>query len=756
MPLWIQNLLSDPSVITLVTGSGVFMLAFFGLQWSSWAADKPVAKCVILSVIAHVILLAYAYSWNLVTTIPMIAAVESVPIRVAEQSQADAEPLPTPESKPIWDQIPAKEWTPSESLPAANPLETELTVDRLTESTEASQAEPNRSELNPVTPDESPSESLANVTAAQAGSRWLEPLLQPTTPIADSLAQWALENPLNAVELPTPPEAARTEQAVVDATETLVESQLLQNTLEQTGLDRAVTDQDQVINEWIEGQTEQTVADQRVPPPDVADSTLALEERLQELERQANRDATTTPPPVFDPRATDVPWSDPNRVSAQAARAAQAQRRATQRRPADQLPLPEVYLRRADRQLSEVEMRGGSVETEQAVARGLAFLASIQKSDGSWNPRETGGGREQQILGHNRQGAGAQADTGITALAVLAFMADGSTHLGGPYQETVRRGLEFLIQRQQRGGSLAGPAQYYAQMYCHSMALLALSEAYALTGDERLRPSVQAGVTYSLETQNRAGGGWRYQPQEAGDMSQFGWQAMALRSAGLSGISLDEPSQRLMGTFLQRHSRGSHAGLATYRVGEPTSPTMTAEALFSRYLLGQRPSRLQVEEATIEIMGLVPSVFGADGKLRTLTMQDSQNLPGRQVDNLYFWYYGSMAMRQATSDPVLVDSEIVHQSWELWNKNLSTRLLTLQRSGGAESGSWDPEACLWGGYGGRVYTTSLAVLCLQVYYRYDIPLDGAERTAMVPWSPTPIGPAPPQRGPATGSIRDWR
>ncbi|MDP1564564.1 MAG: terpene cyclase/mutase family protein [Pirellulaceae bacterium] len=743
-------------MLTLIVGSGAFAVAFFVMQRSSWAADKPVAKCLILSVIAHLILLAYAYSWNLVTKIPLIAATVVVPIRVADQSSSEEEQPPAPEQKPIWEQIPTTEWTPPDTLPAAEPLKTDLVVDRLTESADDHQPAANDQGLTDPIQSEALAEILANAAATQGGSRWLEPLLQPTTPIADSLAKFALENPLEAAALPTPPEAAPPDPVSENPIETSVESQLLQNTMEQIGMDRPVTDQDRIIAEWVDGQDDPKLLDQQTASQDAENSQAEIEKRLQQLEQQANADSAAAPPPVFDPRTTDLPWSDPVRISAQAAQAAQAQRRATQRRAADQQPLPEVYSRRADRQLSEVEVRGGSIETEQAVARGLAFLASIQKPDGSWNPRETGGGREQQILGHNRQGAGAQADTGITALAVLAFMADGSTHLGGPYQDNVRRGLEFLIQRQQRGGSLAGSAQYYAQMYCHSMALLALGEAYALTGDERLRPSVQAGVTYSIETQNRAGGGWRYQPQEAGDMSQFGWQAMALRSANLNGIALDEQSQRLMATFLQRHTRGPNGGLATYRVGEPTSPTMTAEALFSRYLLGQRLSRLQVEEATQEIMGLTPIAEAADGPPRLLTIQDCRNLPGRQIDNLYFWYYGSMALRQAASDPNSADSALVQQSWELWNKNLSTRLLSLQRSTGPESGSWDPEACLWGGYGGRVYTTSLAVLCLQVYYRYDIPLDGSERTAMVPWSPTPIGPAPPQRGPATGSIRDWR
>ena len=36
---------------------------------------------------------------------------------------------------------------------------------------------------------------------------------------------------------------------------------------------------------------------------------------------------------------------------------------------------------------------------------------------------------------------------------------------------------------------------------------------------------------------------------------------------------------------------------------------------------------------------------------------------------------------------------------------------------GSLAGTWDTDT-VWGGYGGRVYTTALATLCLEVYYRY--------------------------------------
>jgi hypothetical protein len=744
------------------------------MQRTSWGQDNPVSKCVILSVLAHGVLLAYAYRWNLVTEVPAVTVPEVVPIRVAaETPPAESSINEPPAERPIWEQLPAAELSPaatwSSAEVAAAPAETEWAVERWSESA-------GRGSTSSTSPPELPSSELADFLHAPqeaTSSQWLEPLLQPTTPITQPISTAGIADLTTARDLPTPAEATRPpaspvanedaagDQAIppndADRQANEPAAQLLAETLEQLDLARPLPKEDQVIDRWEAGDSAQPRPQPEAAPP--GEMAQELPQRLEQLQSSVDPRAAADLPPVsarLTPAAPAAPWSPADRMSAQAARAAQVARRATQFRAADQQPLPEIYRSRLQRDLAEIQVRGGSHDTEQAVAQGLAFLASIQKPDGSWNPRETGGGREQQVMGHNRQGAGAQADTGISALALLAFLADGNTHLSGPYQETVRRGLEFLLQRQQRGGSLAGSAQYYAQMYCHSMALLALGEAHALTGDDRLRAAVEAGVAYSVDAQNRAGGGWRYQPQEAGDMSQFGWQVMALGSAGLSGVGIDDGARRLMLQFLQRHSRGTHGGLAVYRVGEGTTPTMTAEALFCRYLLGQRPTRSQVEEACGEILGLAAGRTGQEPGFQ-LKIQDASQLPGKQVDNLYFWYYASLALRQAASDPDQTDSLLVHQSWDLWNRHLSTRLLALQRTDGAWAGSWDPETCLWGGYGGRVYTTSLAVLCLQVYYRYDLPGDDPSRTAVVPWSPTPIGPTPPPSGgPAAGSIRDWR
>jgi hypothetical protein len=151
--------------------------------------------------------------------------------------------------------------------------------------------------------------------------------------------------------------------------------------------------------------------------------------------------------------------------------------------------------------LQSVIEQGGSPETEQAVARALEWLSFAQSVDGRWDASRWEGGRERMVLNHNRGGAGHDADTGITGLALLTFLGAGHSHTDGGYREQVARGLNFLINSQQADGCLSGQATTYAKTYCHSMATFALAEAYAMTGDKRLEPSVRGGVEFIVRNQ---------------------------------------------------------------------------------------------------------------------------------------------------------------------------------------------------------------------------------------------------------------
>ncbi|MFM7070558.1 MAG: hypothetical protein ACKO38_02015, partial [Planctomycetota bacterium] len=248
--------------------------------------------------------------------------------------------------------------------------------------------------------------------------------------------------------------------------------------------------------------------------------------------------------------------------------------------------VPQAYRnRQSNRRYATALRQGGSAETEAAVESALDWLAANQSPDGVWAAAATGAGREARVLGQDRGGAGAHADAGLTALALLALLGAGETHLDGPRRLSVQHGLEYLLRIQRADGELAGSADLFARMYCHGMATLAVSEAYALTGDARLRPALDAAVGYTIRAQDPHGGGWRYRPGDAGDTSQFGWQLMSLKSAQLAGLSVPPQVWERARKFLRTVSSGSDAGLASYRPGERPSRTMTSEALFCRILL---------------------------------------------------------------------------------------------------------------------------------------------------------------------------
>jgi hypothetical protein len=367
------------------------------------------------------------------------------------------------------------------------------------------------------------------------------------------------------------------------------------------------------------------------------------------------------------------------------------------RRGAAEHEVPGIYrLRVAPDRARVARQLGGTQETEAAVNAALNWLSANQSGDGRWDASQFGSGREDKVLGHDRRGAGARADTGVSGLALLAFLGAGHTHLDGPYQNTVARGLEFLMRSQGANGNLGGDAELYAHMYCHGMALLALSEAYALTRDDRLERAVRRGMAYTLAAQHPTMGGWRYQPGDSqGDTSQLGWQLMALKSAKLAGIDVPQRAEAGMTRFLGTVKAGQHGGLASYRPNERASATMTAEALVCRHFLGL-PSGdpAAIKEAGELLLG---------------------ELPGKGKANLYYWYYATLAMHQLQGE-----------YWERWNAALRTALVDSQQFDGEHAGSWSPDT-IWGGYGGRVYTTAMGALCLEVYYRFLPLYDSPER-----------------------------
>jgi hypothetical protein len=333
---------------------------------------------------------------------------------------------------------------------------------------------------------------------------------------------------------------------------------------------------------------------------------------------------------------------------------------------------------------------GGTDASEKAVENALRWLAKNQHRDGYWDASAHGAGKIRvDEHGVNRKYAGRHADAGLTALSLLAFLGAGYTNEEGQYAKTVDKAIDWLISQQTGDGFLGGKATHYAKMYCHGMATYALAEAYSMqsdkTTDTRIRRPLQKAVKYILDSQNSTDGGWRYLKGQISDMSMFGWQLMALKSAEIAGVRIPDSSKKLMVKFLIDHSVGPKKGLSAYQKDYPVTGTMTAEALFCKQIFRIPRDHPACTEAVEYLM---------------------DRLPRRSKLNLYYWYYGTLAMFQYGGP-----------EWKKWNDSVRAALVAEQTTAGENAGSWDPRGP-WGPYGGRVFSTAMSALCLEVYYRF--------------------------------------
>ena len=356
-----------------------------------------------------------------------------------------------------------------------------------------------------------------------------------------------------------------------------------------------------------------------------------------------------------------------------------------------------------------VKKEGGTTLTEACVSRGLRWLASVQNADGSWSIDNYNDSDDPSNTG----------DAAGTSLALLPFLGAGQTHEFGPYKTTVARGIKWLKDHQEKDGDLRaiGAAKGRVRelmkdqwgMYTHGQATIVLVEAFALTGDEDLRDPAQRAIDFIQNAQHvdhtgSASGGWRYQPGDPGDTSVFGWQLMALQSARNPelGLKVQPATMKLAGLYLDSVSdtpnNRSYLGiqdgsLYRYLPNRRAAPTaaMTAEGILCRMYLGWKRDDPRVMTAVRWLM-------------------DEDQFPSAREPNMYYWYYGTQVMHHYGGE-----------EWEKWNSRMRDLLVLLQTRKGRYAGSWSPSNFRWGSSGGRIYTTSLAICSLEVYYRH-IPL----------------------------------
>jgi hypothetical protein len=326
--------------------------------------------------------------------------------------------------------------------------------------------------------------------------------------------------------------------------------------------------------------------------------------------------------------------------------------------------------------------RGGGLQSRTAVDSALHWLAVNQEPDGMW-------------LANKHEGAN-EADLGVTGLAALAFMGAGNTPRKGEYMRTVSKALEAIMRNQDQSSGRLGPKY---SLYTHAICTIAISEAYGRTRDERYADVAQKAISFSEKAVN-SDGGWRYAPKtDASDMSVTAWFVQAFKTAKLANLKFNPSVFAQALTYVDSctdkgGSKDSSGGVGyTYNAEQNYSPEQNGSSALTS-------------------AGMMIRQFTGTGVKNHLLVKGAEITRNRPPDwkrkDFYYWYYSTYAMYNMGEE---------YRLW--WNGKIRDVLLTYQSREEPHAGSWDPKGDRWAQQGGRVYTTALGALCLEVYYRYN-------------------------------------
>jgi len=309
-------------------------------------------------------------------------------------------------------------------------------------------------------------------------------------------------------------------------------------------------------------------------------------------------------------------------------------------------------------------------DTLKAVRAGLDYLARTQGGDGGW---------------HEGQG-GEAYPTAVTALAGMALLASGSTPTRGRYAPQVRNAIEFLLSCSTPSGLLTGPTQDNGRpMHGHGFALLFLASVYGMETKEPLRVRTKAVVDKAVALTARGQspvGGWTYFPGGGDEGSVTVTQVQALRAANNAGLNVPRGTIEEAVRYIDRCStpEGGIAYSLSDSGGEPRL-AISCAAVATLYNAGQYDSPVGNR-----CLAYVWKHFD-DGKGGW-----------GQGHDFYSHLYASQAFYMSGD-----------KYWNVYFPATRDRLLTSQDK---SDGSWP------GDYIGKIFGTSIALIILQLPYKY--------------------------------------
>lgn len=269
-----------------------------------------------------------------------------------------------------------------------------------------------------------------------------------------------------------------------------------------------------------------------------------------------------------------------------------------------------------------------TVEVEQAIDRGLDYLAKQQKKNGCIGSPPVAG----------------------TGIALLAFLASGHMPGKGVYGAVVEKGVEFLLNAQNPSTGMLGNS-----MYEHGFALLALADVWGEYSDDhqRLEESIEQAVALAVAAhKNNPKGVWHYGPQDkTADISVTSAVLQAMRASREAFFEVPETVMQKAAAFVLSCANNTHGGFA------------------------YQPGRAEYNNAKAGIGLLCLLACGESGRPQ-VKKGINYLVKHPQMENAYAAYYSVVAMYQART-------LVGEQSWNTWYPRIQSQILKSQLRNGS-------------------------------------------------------------------------
>lgn len=307
-------------------------------------------------------------------------------------------------------------------------------------------------------------------------------------------------------------------------------------------------------------------------------------------------------------------------------------------------------------------------------SRGAAYLVQSQKHDGSW--------KAESSFGSN--------GTGVCSLCVLALLATGEDPNFGKYAPTIRKGLAYLIRKQNRRSGMMG-----GNAYDFGFTMLALAEAYGAVDDSLIFPNdrgrnertigealhlcVRAACTMRHKSE-LVGHAWNSTAGSGGvpDTSVAGSVLIGLFAAKNAGIEVsDDVIEKALKYFRKMTNKGGTVGYFQTRGNDYGNSTARSSITALVLAIGRRRKWGEYEATRKYLV---------------------QNLEQRyDTHPLYGDYYQAQALFQ-----------VDYKAWQAWNRERIRRTTLLVNKDGSIGRS--PI--------GAPYSTAMSMLTLALNYRF--------------------------------------